>query len=1383
MHSGQLAREELHGQSSFYIYTFIPYACAIRGWEMCTLCLRKTFIFTLFLSLGYSWVYSIVEGNTNNVFEIAGSSTFRIRSNSISSINFETQPQYNVVVVVERSGSPCSCSQIQIQVDIITNRIDFTVTPSDASVAEDASIGTEVVTVSATSGAGQISFSITNGNPGTAFSIDSSSGVIEVASSLNFETRQSYSLTVQADVIGTTVSDSINIPIQVIDVNESPFFTTACAVQGSCSFSLNENEPSGIGVGTILADDPDLSTVANGMLTYSISPLSDFFDIDSNGTITTSQVLDFEVESSYSFNVVVRDSGLSISTAVVVTVNDLNDNLPVISGDTMVSVDENTQSGFGLVQYSATDEDSTPNAIVEFSVTWSGGFLPFDIDSNEGLLSVTGTIDYETTQMYDITVTARNPGTTLSSSINTRITVNNLNDNRPQFIGAPYSGMVIEHAATNTAVVTVRGEDADIESPGIIRFSIIGGNFGNSFMIDEETGMIRIASDIDRETVSEFELRVRVRDLGNPEMRRGTTIPITVMDINDQSPVFNPSTYSAEVREDTPENTELFTVFAFDNDEEGNPNSEIRYSITLGNVGSKFSINDISGVVSLESSLDFEIQESYSLTIVAMDQGSPSLQGTAMATITVINVNDVPPTVNGSINIQLSESSPVGLVVVDYNADDPDSVPTFSIDSGNEEGKFDIVEATGIITLIESLDYETTQQYVIQIIVSDGLLSTPSTLTIDVLDENEFAPEFSGSTDFEVEEESVDGTLVGTVHATDMDGTSPNNLVTYAFAQTSAITQYITLGSTTGEICTVGVLNREELTQIFTPPSSSQSVTIVARDGGSPSKQSFVTITITLLDINDNIPIFGDDSYQSSLLENLTPPQTVFQLSATDADLGTNAEIRFMFELTNNMGNTVPFQIDEVSGLIETTEELDCEQQANYTFTLTAVDLGTPSSQTSTVTGVLNIIDENDNFPIFTMDPYIVSVSESTTSDIPVAEVQANDADKGLNGEVLYSVINPDILVDTGENEIDVAPFVSIDSSTGVITLDTEFNYERQLQYNVTVVAVDRGVPRRSASAQVVFNIENSDESAPSFPDVCHFTVSEGATLNEVIAECLATDEDNIATSPDQVLVSYSIFSGNDEDIFTIDSDTGGISLLKHLDRETDDSHSITIQAMDLSGLTSFRQVNFIVSDENDNDPQFTGSPYSYDFTVSRIQSHTQDLVTVSATDIDIGENGEITYSITSVTRNGLSTVIEITAEDGGSTPRTGTAELTITFERACLLQEYGIDGSSGRVFAFVLCSVTISPPINITLGDSNSFTCSILYNSQLNYQWIQNGSFITPQETVSARQTDISYAVSDARYSDQGDFACKVSTTAGSLQSITSTANILGKPYSVVKV
>ncbi len=1313
------------------------------------------------------------------MFRITDSNLFRIRAAAQPTISFANQPQYNVVIVAERMGAPCSCSQLRIILNIITNTVDFELTPAVATVPENAGIGHDVVTVTATSGgSGNIQYAITGGNSGNPFRIQSDRGLIEVASMLDFESQSSYSLTVQASVVGTSVSDTVTVPITVTDVNESPFFITACAIQGSCPYSINENNANTANIGTITANDPDMSTVSNGMIQYSITPTNVPFTITSAGLIRTSSSLDYEMATSHPFRVVVRDgNGASISTAVLVSVVDLNDNPPVISGPATVNVDENTPSGFVLTQYQFTDDDSGNNARSEFSISsTTGGMLPFTIDFTDGSVTVTGSLDFENVEQYSVRVTVRNVANPQGSdSMDTMIMVNNLNDNRPTFIGAPYSGTVQEHVSSDTSVTSVEAMDLDSGTPGEVRYNIVGGNFGNAFIVNEVSGDIRVASDIDREVVSNFALRVRAFDLGSPQMRRTITVAITVSDINDQTPTFNPTSYSALVREDVPESTEVLTVFAFDNDEPGNPNSEIRYSITEGNTNSHFNIDEMSGVITVISGLDFETITSYTLTILAVDQGSPSREGSATAVITVTNVNDVPPTVQGSVNITLSEFFPVRAEVVDYDATDGDTgTIMFSFGLGNEEGTFAINAMTGRITLSQNLDFESTQSYVIIVVVSDGMLSTTSTLTVNILDENDNSPVFSGPTQFEFNEEVDSGFLIGTVLAMDADASSPNNDVTYAFTQQSAINNYITLNSMSGEIRTVGVLDREELTQIFPPSTSSHTVNVVARDGGNPQRQNSVDITITLQDINDNSPEFTDAAYSNSLLENLSPPQTIFELSATDIDLEENAQIRYSFELTDNSGNSNPFEINAETGLLQTTMPLDCELQSSYSFTLTARDMGSPNTQSSSVSGRLMVLDENDNTPIFSMDPYIFNIPESAEQDNSIARVVATDADKGSNGQIEYILIQEDSPADSAESAVNVIPSVFINSD-GDIFLETEFNFEQLMQYNVTVIAKDMGVPRLSSMTAVVFNVQNVDEMAPVFPLSCEINILENATLNEVVAECVATDEDNIATSPSDVLISYSIFSGNDDNIFAIDPNSGGISLLRPLDREATPTHSFTIAAEDLSGLKSFLSVTITVIDVNDNIPQFASNSYSFDFTTSHIRSNTQNIATVVASDEDDGQNGAISYSISNAARETTRTTLTITAEDGGSPSNSITVNLVVSFEEPCELQEYNIDSSQGFVTASLLCSATVDPAtFNITLDGSSTLNCRVLANNEFSFQWIQNGSFITNQE--SSNEPSVSYTITDAQYSDQGGYACKVSTGAGSLQSLTSTASILGE-------
>ena len=1271
----------------------------------------------------------------------------------------------------------CQRSRTRISVRVFSNRITFGQV-SPVTISENAATGSRVATISASGGRGPIQFSITGGNAENRFRIDPSTGRITLARTLNYETTETYLLTVRAQTNqGGTVTENTQQRVNVGDVNEAPTFVTACARSGSCAFSITEGVSVGTGVDTILADDPDLSTVANGMLNYRFQPQTVPFSVNSAGRITTTGAIDRETRDTYTMILLVSDSREMIQTSVVMSVNDIDDNNPVFNqAPSSIQVQENSGIGLEIAQYIATDNDVGANAAINYVITSGSSDLPFQINVQTGVLSVNGSIDFETRQSYTITVTARNPNN-LSSAVSQTTTINivNLNDNRPQFSQNPYTQNLVEDTQTNFEVITVEATDNDRGTFGDVTYSITDGNFQDSFRINSASGAIITNIRIDREVVSSFSLTVQARDQGG--RRSSARVDITITDINDNSPMFVNIPYLVQVREDVSVPFEVLQVTAIDEDEPGNVNSQITYTITGGNVGSVFVINASTGQISTAQSLDFETRSSYTLNLRARDGGSPSNTAATIATINVLNVNENPPSLSGDQSVNISESASMGSVVAAYTALDPDmNTVTFSIPFGNVGNTFSI-DSTGRITLATTLDYETRSNYVLTIQASDNTLSTTAILNVTVLDENEFVPVFMGETTFSVDEEQPDGTIVGTVLATDADGDPMNNQITYSFVQSS---NYFTIGGRTGRIRTSSVLDREMLAQVFTPDLR---LDVTARDSASPSRQTTTSITITLADINDNPPIFADSMYENSLLENLPAGQTVFQVSATDIDLGTNAEINYSFVLNENTEDTSLFTVDSSTGVLSTTGTLDCERQTSYSFTITATDSGTPS-RSSTAQGTLTVLDENDNNPIFSINPYVVSVLESSQIDSILLTVSATDRDKEQNGQVRYSVINVGGLLTSIEGQGDEFTLFAINETTGKLSHRTEFNYERAPQVNVTVIATDLGVPRRTSQATVVINVMNVDESAPRFistscPD--NVFVVEEVELNSIISRCTAEDPDNVTTASSPAAVTYRISAGNGAGVFTIDETTGDIRNTGRLDRDSQQSYALVIVATDLAGLRATRTVNIGLRDINDNAPQFGQNSYSYSFTDVRIQSYTQQIVRVTAIDRDSGNNGTVRYSLgQQVERNGRQTIITIIASDMGTPEQSNSATLTVTFERSCLLQEYEIDPLSGQVTAFVLCGIEIQPSLlNVSLASSSraNFNCSISHNSRMSYQWVHNGSLITLPTFFQERSAyPVNYTLTNARFEQAGEYACKATTQAGSLQTASSSVKIRGK-------
>ncbi len=1342
------------------------------------------------LFLLHRYVYSIIEGNEEGIFRVDPTDgRVFIPLTGSPGVNFTRSRVHNLTVQAQNSMADCQRARIRININVISNRITFDPLEQQ-SVPEMTPEGTVVVRVTVRGGAGEVRYSITSGNVGNAFRINQNSGTVMVNGELDFETLSSYTLAVRVDSVGTTVNGTINLQISVTDVNEQHVFTSpSCALTpGGCPYSISENRGP-----TMLADfdlmDPDRPP--NGTLSFALSGVnSNAFSVDSSGVLRTAQSLDREAQDTYLLTLTVTDQcprsscRLTAETTIQVTVTDENDNAPTFTlALNRVEVSEDANRNLIVAEYRATDADIGANAVITYSIELisGGGSLPFSIHPQLGSLRLTGNIDFEMTESYMVRVTASNPGSSQATSAETLIQILNVNDNTPMFLGAPYSGNVEENSPTGTSVLRVNATDADVGIHGDIRYSIIAGSTFDSFQIGSTNGSIWVNRNIDRETITSFNLTVRARDRGTPQQLSATTVvTITVTDVNDNRPVFQPDSFDVLLREDLEIGNNVVQPLATDADQPNTPNSEIVYSILAsGNEEGRFRINSSSGQIETAALLDFETTTRYTLTVRADDRGNPVMFGTATVSILIGNVNENPPSLNGSQIVNVSEAAPVTTIIAIFRAEDRDQmVITYAIMAGNEDQKFSINASSGVIRLVVSLDFETRVMYILNISASDGQRESQATLTVKVLDENEHTPVFNGPNAFAIEEERPAGAMVGRVMATDADRDAQ---VSFSFVQQDRATGLFNLDPANGQITTAVVLDREQLEQIFPPTgSSSVSLQVSARDDGSPSRRDVRSYTITLLDINDNTPLFRDSSYSNSLRENLPAGEEVFQIAATDADIGRNGEIVYSFELADNQGTSNPFTIDSTTGALTTSESLDCEIQPFYTFSIVATDGGVAPLFNTTI-GNLSIIDENDNSPIFTQDVYVVNVSESTMPQSVVTTVLANDRDKGLNGEVEYRIESDSDINDFLEVTEIVTRF-TIDSVSGMVTNRNEFDFESATQINVTVFANDRGIPQRTASALIVVNVINEDESGPRFTSCpTAATVPESILVGTVVLTCEATDRDSIAVG-NQPPVAYSfVFNTN---FFEIDNVTGQIRTTATLDREELASHFLRVRVTDLSGRSAQRDIRVRLLDINDEAPQFQNAPYEFFFTSSAM-TNVQQFLTVSAIDRDNEQNGTFEYSIGNVVQSSDGqisfTSVEVVARDFGTpTPLSSSAIVSVTFAQLCQLQRYSISRSTGELSATLLCSVTATPSsvITLVLGERSELSCAITTNTPVSYQKLHNGTSVTTPQVISsgrAAEEDVRFGIEAVRFSDLGEYACLVTSVAGSLQTPAVTTTLLG--------
>ena len=881
---------------------------------------------------------------------------------------------------------PCQRSRVYVVVMVTpgNNHDPVFNTLAPISIPETTSNGDDIVVVTATDDdpgtSGEIVYSIINGNGNGVFDIDPISGTISVSQSQFLNQSDPaiprFQLTLQAADGGSPQRNATAVQvIDVTDVNEAPFFTTPCALNNTCAFSISEGAGMGESIGVVMATDVDPGT--NGMLTYLITTTSvNLFHVTSNGTIVVNGNLDYDTgETSFLIEVVVRDGGnpsLSTTTEVSIDITDINDTPPTINARSPVDL---LESATGLVATVVSDDPDTVGGPTTFTLTGSSLFA---IDCHSGEITLTGPLDYETQTRHSVTVTAEDDGG-LSSSADIVFNVIDENDNSPIFFGEPYIFSLVEEQVMED-FGGVFANDSDSGTNAQIKYSLRPTS--NLFNINEQSG--RLSADrLDREDVDFHSLTVVATDCGNPSRSSTSTIRITVTDINDNQPTFQQQTHRLELREDVAVPRDVLIVMATDRDAPGTDNSRIAYTV-LPNEGF-FEVDTNSGQLRLVQELDYETNQRHNVTVIATDQGQPALSGSTVVLVTVIDVNDNVPTITSNLSVNISELTQPGTPIAQFMAEDEDgnSVLRYSIADDNGEGLFTVNSSTGLVTLLSMLDYEIQQTHELNISVNDqGGGESFGALRVNVINENDNTPVISVVTSFNVSEEEPVSTSLFTANVSDADLDPFGTVTLLIFSQ--PIPGVLDIDNN-GLVTIADVIDRESL-----PPNSNDQfiVTIEASDG---QKSSTATVIINVLDINDNDPIFVNHSTSMGFQEEQMTGTTLTMLSANDADIQLNGDIRY--SITNQ--TNLPFTIDSVSGAVTSTRKLDRESGDDwFTLEVVASDRGTPSRNATTVISV-RVVDINDNPPTFNNTLHQISISENTTLGAIVVQLQAQDADQG----------------------------------------------------------------------------------------------------------------------------------------------------------------------------------------------------------------------------------------------------------------------------------------------------------------------------------------------------------------------------------------------------
>ncbi|XP_072949863.1 cadherin-89D isoform X2 [Epargyreus clarus] len=934
---------------------------------------------------------------------------------------------------IEASDQPANPSERRYSLAVVTidvtraqkgpkpDRPDFIGAPYEFWVGSNVGIGTSVgqIRVNDAMEKSDVSYDLLHGyEEGVPFAVEERSGVITVIDELSKFDRPLYDFEAMAIQERRNLSISTNATVHVVDVNdERGVFLKG--TQSPLVFRVKENV-AGATIGQIF--HVNISTLplnTTGNIQFLIANQQDITDdiaIGQDGTIFAQKPLDREKRDTYRMTVIAEFNKGVISGAglyqVTIYVDDENDNPPIFEYLAYEGfINENSKKGTEVKmthKIHAKDADIGQNAVFTYTLFGDGRDI-FSVNEETGIVSYVGDkLDREEKSIYLLKIVARDKGG-LNSETKLTITVLDENDNQPKYdqiiiplgenvellevdenttvkiyrekrndsngtiikieakpknkfaAASDSSGpmfIIPENNAIGSTILKLSAIDMDSGPNGQIRYEFISEVFmppyaipSNAaqlkrfFVINERHGHIVVARALPPE--SEFRLNVSALDGG--ELSDHITVRLFVKDINDHFPMFKKSWYNFNVEEAQYSRRVLGKVDATDAD--FGQNANLTYYIQPLGKDIPFEISPLSGVFSVNGELDREREDKYIITVVAQDNGHEK---------------------------KLSSSVSVEVQVLDVN----DNAPKF-------------------FAYDELLEWKHPEA---------DELSNHNFESVMML------PVYKVS----LEENTPIGTIVTRVYANDSDFIgNGNGLILYSLPQRKNLLNIFAIDSKEGIITTTGRLDYESL--------AVHNITVIASDLGSPSLSSTAIVMLTVKDIPDDIevsdkPVFISRYYELEIEENVHTPVELVTLNVTE--YYENFKMKYFILNENDTDIKKTFVIDPRNGTLYLVRSPDRETRDVYEIIIRAerqkisrelphmiypVSDDVLEGMTKfDVKVVVRIKDVNDNAPRFVNGgrPMVTAIPTTAAFGYEVIQLQATDADTGINADVRYQVIN-----------------------------------------------------------------------------------------------------------------------------------------------------------------------------------------------------------------------------------------------------------------------------------------------------------------------------------------------------------------------------------------
>ncbi|GBP26752.1 Cadherin-99C [Eumeta japonica] len=776
------------------------------------------------------------------------------------------------------------------------------------------------------------------------------------------------------------------------------------------------------------------------------------------------------------------------------------------------------------------------------------------------------------------------------------VRVSDINDNAPVFQGLPYETAISELTPIGTTIFNqIRAVDIDAGVNGLAEYFIVPADNSTIESLNGKAadgysyfsialphqGQVTVNRTLDYERTQQYLVTIVASDrarMTNQRLSSTATLTVNIKDDDDQDPSFiykgctlhegaciNPEYFSyvnsgvlAGILSVEPEKIQAVDMDTI--------NAKIKYSIESGEPESwsqYFTVDSNTGAVRQLKPVDTSVAKKFQLVIKAEEVTEARRFTTAKLTITVRPVDTSPPVIEATSDEgQVEENSPLGTKVLDglgqpirFTVSDPDlgpgdPIPTYTFELTTNF--FDIDRDNYLIVNDDKLDRDPPNpgKFRFQIVAREsngGAASAPLSLAVQLLDRNDNAPIVPKSQSVTVPA-SLEPTSVYKVEAKDIDE-GENARVSYSIYHVSNNGgSKFTIDPETGVISSTGRLSAGE----------QYSVTVRATDAGGLSSQGIVEILVSP-GPNTRPPQFSSRDYHAHVSEGAAINSTVTSVTAKDPE---NEPVTYTIVSGNDLRQ---FAIGANTGIITVIRRLDREILTRYQLMIKAED---SDKLASTATVNIKVTDINDNNPVFDEENYLFHVKEGLSGEL-VGYVHATDADEGINAQISYSL--PAHL-----------PF-TIDNATGMISTNSELDYETTKEYEFVVTATDGAPDKRLGTASVTVQVQDVSDEPPVFPQRLYAAHVPENAANYPVVKIQAEDPDTVPE------ITYVILRG-DTDLFSIDRKTGAVRTLKPLDREMSARHELIIGTEENEGAKpgDTTTLEVLVEDKNDNAPIFT---------------------------------------------------------------------------------------------------------------------------------------------------------------------------------------------------